>query len=157
VLVTQANASGLDPYTAVKSSERIGQNLAAIVHSSTVFSSVMAKARLDVTSFPSDEIRRRKAWQETVDIEVDPGTGVLSVIAYHIDPSMAKELAMRIAEEITIVTPNYFGATVRAQVIDEPLPSRFFAKPDLLRNAAFGVLLGSLLGIGWVLGRVRKG
>ncbi len=156
VLITQANATGLDPYTAIKSSERIGQNLSAIIYSSSFFDSVMTKAQVDASYFPSDDIDRRKKWAETVEATVDAGTGVMSVVAYHTDRAQAKELAMAVAEGIGTIAPNYFGASVRAQIIDDALPSRFFAKPDLFKNGGIGILLGFLLGTGWVLGRVRK-
>jgi len=155
-LITQANVTGLDPYTAIKSTERIAQNLSEIIYTSSFFNSVMSKAQIDPSYFPADEISKRKKWRDTVETSIVPGTGVVSIIAYHPNVGQATEIAVRVAEELVAVTPNYFGTAVRVQIIDDPLPSRFFAKPDVVRNALIGALVGFLLASAWVLGRVKN-
>ena len=45
---------------------------------------------------------------------------------------------------------------VRVQIIDDPLPSRWFAKPDFLRNILAGAAIGFLLATAWVLGKVKS-
>jgi len=156
VLITQSNIGGMDPYTAIKSTERIAQNLSEIIYTSSFFNSVMSKAQIDPSYFPADEISKRKKWRDTVETSIVPGTGVVSIIAYHPNVGQATEIAVRVAEELVAVTPNYFGTAVRVQIIDDPLPSRFFAKPDVVRNALIGALVGFLLASAWVLGRVKN-
>jgi len=156
VLITQTNATGLDPYTAIKSTERIAQNLSEIIYTSSFFNAVMAKAQVDASYFPQDEIDKRKKWQQTIETEVVPNTGVVSIVAYHPSRDSATELAVRVAQELQTVTPNYFGYSVRVQIIDDPLPSRWFAKPDFLRNILAGAAIGFLLATAWVLGRVKS-
>ncbi len=155
VLITQTNATGLDPYTAIKSTESIANNLSEIIYTTSFFNAVMAKGSIDASYFPQDEINKRKLWQQTIETQVAPGTGVVSIIAYHPNRDQATELAVRVAEELANVTPNYFGYSVRVQIIDDPLPSRFFAKPEFLRNIAIGAVLGLLLSAAWVLGRIK--
>lgn len=153
LLITQTNLTGLDPYTAVKSTERIAQNLAEVVYTSSFFNSVVSSEKIDRAYFPQDEIEKRQTWRETVETAVVPGTGVMNVIAYHTSRDQATELAVRVAQEMANQAPNYFGYSVRVQIIDDPLPSRFFAKPNFIRNAAFGATVGFLLATVWVLGR----
>ena len=156
VLITQSNATSLDPYTAIKSTERIAQNLSEIIYTSSFFNAVMAKAQIDASYFPTDEIDKRRLWRKTIETEVVPNTGVVSIIAYHPNRDSATELAVRVAQELQIVTPNYFGYSVRVQIIDDPLPSRWFAKPDFIRNILAGTVIGFLLGTAWVLGKVKS-
>ncbi len=154
VLITQTNVAGVvDPYTAIKSAERIAQNLSELIYTSSFFNAVMLKAQVDKTYFPQAELARRKKWIQTIEMRVIAGTGVLSIIAYHTNRAEATELALRVAQELVNITPNYFGSAVRVQSIDDPLPSRFFAKPDLAQNVSFGAIAGFLLGAAWVLGR----
>lgn len=155
LLITQTNPAGTDPYTAIKSTERIAQNLAELVYTSAFFDAVTKDASVDATYFPTDEIRKRDQWRRTIDTEISPGTGVMSVIAYHTNRDQATTLAVRVAKQLTVEAPNFFGFSVRAQVIDAPLPSRFFAKPNFMVNGAYGVVAGLLLGLAWVLGRTR--
>ncbi len=155
LLITQTNAVGIDPYTAIKSTERIAQNLSEIVYTTSFFNAVMSKAQVDAGYFPSDEISKRGKWRNTIETTVSAGTGVMTVTAYHTSRAQAQELAVRVAQELVSITPNYFGYSVRVQIIDDPLPSRFFAKPDFLKNILIGAVAGLLLGAAWVLGRVR--
>ncbi|MEK7116434.1 MAG: hypothetical protein AAB879_03500 [Patescibacteria group bacterium] len=153
LLITHTNVVGIDPYTAIKSTERIGQNLRELIYTTSFFNAVMSKAKIDATYFPTDEISRRGAWKNTIDGSVIAGTGIMSITAYHTNRANATELAVRVAQELVAITPNYFGYSVRVQIIDDPLPSRFFAKPDFAKNGIFGAIAGFLIGTIWVLGK----
>jgi len=156
MLIIQTNLAGVDPYTAIKSTERIAQNLSEIIYTSSFFNAVMSKANIDPTYFPKDENAKRKLWRETIATEVTVGTGVMSIVAYHTSREQAAELAVRVSEQLAAIAPNYFGYSIRAQIIDDPLPSRFFAKPNVLQNALLGAIVGFLLGGTWVLVKLRS-
>ena len=153
LLITHTNVVGIDPYTAIKSTERIGQNLEELIYTTSFFNAVLSKTQIDAKYFPTDEISRRNAWKRTIDARVVSGTGIMSITAYHTSRERAAELAVGVAQELAAITPNYFGYSVRVQIIDDPLPSRFFAKPDFVKNALFGAIAGLLIGITFVLGR----
>lgn len=156
LLITQTNATGVDPYTAIKSTERIGQNLTEIIYTSSFFNAVMQQAGIDSTYFPQDEIDKRQEWKDTVETNVLAGTGIMEVIVYHKDRNQATALAVAVAKELATQAPNYFGYSVRLQIIDDPLPSRFFAKPDFIRNGALGAVFGFLVGSLWVLFKMKE-
>ncbi|HPN15317.1 MAG TPA: hypothetical protein PLF71_04380 [bacterium] len=156
LLITQTNATGVDPYTAIKSTERIGQNLSEIVYTSSFFNAVMQQEGVDSSYFSADEIDKRQEWKETVEIGVVPGTGVLQVTVFHKDRAQATLLSIAVAKELATQAPNYFGYSVRLQIIDDPLPSRFFAKPDFVRNGLLGAIFGLLVGSLWVLAKVKE-
>lgn len=155
LLITQTNITGLDPYTAIKSTERIAQNLTEVIYTSSFFNAVMASGGIDASYFPQDEISKRNTWRSAVETTVTPGTGVMTVTAYHPSREQAIEIAVRVAQEIANQAPNFFGYSVRVQIIDDPLPSRFFAKPDFVRNALFGAIGGFLVASAWVFGRSK--
>lgn len=155
VLITQTNVAGVDPYTAVKSTERIAQNLGQVILTTSFYNAVVADPSVDATYFPQDEAKRRRLWEETVETRVAPGTGVMSVIVYHPERDQAANIAVRVAREVANQAPNYFGYAVRVQIIDDPLPSRFYAKPDFAKNGLFGAILGFLISSIWVLGKIR--
>ena len=155
LLITQTNATGVDPYTAIKSTERIGQNLSELVYSSSFFNAIMNQEGIDRSYFSTDEIDKRKEWREAIDVVVTPGTGVMTITAYHKDRAQAAALSVAVAKELAEQAPNYFGYSVRVQIIDDPLPSRFFAKPDFLTNSLMGLVIGFLLGSAYVLARMK--
>lgn len=156
LLVTQTNATGIDPYTAIKSTERIGQNLSELAYSSSFFNAVMNQGGLDRAYFSTDEIDKRKEWRDSLDIGVLPNTGILEIVAYHTDRNQAQVLAVNVANELATQAPNYYGYSVRVQPIDDPLPSRFVAKPDFIQNGALGLVFGFLIGSAWILARMRE-
>ncbi|MHB8830715.1 MAG: YveK family protein [Patescibacteria group bacterium] len=156
LLITQTNATGVDPYTAIKSTERIGQNLTEIIYTSSFFNAVMQQSGIDSTYFPQDEIDKRQEWKDTVETNVVAGTGIMEVTVYHKDRNQATAIAVAVAKELAAQAPNYFGYSVRLQIIDDPLPSRFFAKPDFIRNGALGALFGFLVGSLWVLVKMKE-
>ncbi len=156
LLITQTNATGVDPYTAIKSTERIGQNLSEVVYTSSFFNAIAQQQGVDLAYFPTDEIDKRDEWKNTVSINVVPGTGVMEVTVYHKDRNQATILAVDVAKELAEQAPNYFGYSVRLQIIDDPLPSRFFAKPDFVRNGGLGALFGFLVASLWVLAKMKE-
>jgi capsular polysaccharide biosynthesis protein len=154
ILITQPNATGLDPYTAIKSTERIATSLSELMYTSTFFNSIVSQATgFDATYFPVDELNKRKAWRKAIAIGITPGTGIMNILAYHPDRAQARILVDAAAKEIAAQAPNYFGYQVRVQVIDAPLDSRWFAKPNFVTNGLFGLMVGFLVGIAWVLTR----
>lgn len=153
LLITQTSLTGVDPYTAIKSTERIAQNLSEIIYTTSFFDAVTAADTIDRSYFSEDEITKRAKWRDTIETGVSAGTGVMTVAAFHPDRAEATELAVRVARELATLAPNYFGYSVRVQVIDDPLPSRFFAKPDFLRNALFGAVFGFLFASAYVMGK----
>jgi len=155
LLITQTNPTGLDPYTAIKSTERIAQNLSELVYTSAFFDNVVSDPSIDKSYFPTDEINKRQKWEKAISTAISPGTGVMTVTAYHPNRDQATTLAVRVSKELSTQAPDYFGFSVRAQVIDAPLPSRFFAKPNFLVNGLLGAVAGTLLGLAWVLGRIK--
>jgi len=152
LLITQMNTTGLDPYTAMKATERIASSMSELVYTSTFYQNVMTGAQgFNVNYFPLDEHGKRKLWQKTVETSVAPGTGIMTVTAYHPSRDQARILVEAASRELASQATNYFGADIHVQVIDAPLDSQWLARPNFISNAAFGLFVGLLIGIGWVL------
>lgn len=156
VLITQPGAVGLDAFTIQKSNERIAQNLSQLLLTSTFFENILAQAQgFDTTYFPVDEYERRRLWQESVSIALESGSGLMQVAVYHKNADQAKALVLAATNELARQAPNYFGSAVRVQVIDAPLNSRWYARPNFVNNAFYGAAVGFMLGIIWVITRKR--
>ena len=157
LLITQASAVGTDPYTAIKFTERIASNLSELLYSSSFANNIIGQSKgLDPNTFPKDEYQRRKQWQKTIETSVTPGTGIMVITAYQRTREQATVLVDAAARELSLQAPNYFGSSVRVQVIDAPLPSRWIARPNFIKNGIFGAVVGFLLGLMWVLGKKEK-
>jgi len=92
-LVIQKSVLGLDPYTAVKSSERVANNLAEIMYTTSFFNKVLESGYgIDQSYFKDDEEKRREQWADMLGTSVEGGTGLLTIEVYHPDRGQSLEL-----------------------------------------------------------------
>jgi uncharacterized protein involved in exopolysaccharide biosynthesis len=153
LLITQDIGISVDAYTASRSEERIAQNLATILYTTTFFNQVLnAGFSIEKNSFPTEDYRRRREWRKTIDASVSRGAGLLTVTAYHRDVKQAEQMARAIAFVLTDKVADYTsGGNVRVRLIDAPLNSRWPVKPNVFANALSGLVLGGFAGGAYLL------
>lgn len=158
MLIINKQLAQADPYTAIRASERISDNLAQIVYTTSFYEKVMnAKFNIDQSVFPADEIKKRKIWRETIETRVIRGSGMLVVTVYHRDPAQAEQIARAIAFVLTTEGWQYVGGgDLDVKLVDEPLKSRFPVRPNIPANAFMGFVLGIIVGTGYVLQAARR-
>ena len=67
LLMIQSQLSAADPYTAIKASERISDNLAKILYTTDFYDKVMeAQFNVDESYFAGDERRERRRWKDAM-------------------------------------------------------------------------------------------
>lgn len=145
VLVISKSRYGVDPYTAVKSAEQVGENLAQVVKTNDFFLKTMGQPGYDIDKSRfenASERLKRKYWQKAMDVSVVYGTGVLNVSAFNKDPRKAEQLAGAIATTLVSSGWEYVGGDVSFKIVDEPVATRFPARPNLLLNGILGLLVG---------------
>ena len=166
VLVTQTAASGLDPYTAIKTSERVGASLSQLINTSTFMKTALARAQgfseydffyRPKTDAPADDAGRLAIWNAAVSAKTVTDTGILKITVFHPACDQAKILAGAVAQQLVDQAPGYFGPGVRAQLVDEPLCSSGPVKPNFLKNLAAGALFGLLFSGILLLSKPRSG
>ncbi len=156
MLIIQPANYNVDPYTAIRSAEQIGNNLAQVVYTTDFFSKVMnagsSRYSIDPTYYPDNDAKRRKLWSQMVSVKVENGTGLLNITVYHPDKDQATQVAQSIAYVMMSEGANYIGGTpLQIRLVDEPLVSRFPVKPNLAVNGFTGLLLGALFGIAYAI------
>lgn len=158
LLITQRAAFTLDPYTALRSTELIGENLAQVVETSTFLSRVLESGyKIDDQYFgKGSEARRRKLWGSTVDASIARGTGLLQVSAFHPDRKEAEKIVSAIAFLLSTQGSEYIGGEITVRLVDPPLLSRFPVKPNIPLNVVVGALVGAILASAWVWVAHRK-
>ncbi len=157
LLITQ-ELGAVDAYTASRSAERIADDLASIVYTSTFYGAVLdAGYEIDESYFPSDEIKKRKKWEKTVTASVVRGTGLLTIVAYQPDVDQAQLIAKAVSHVLVTEGWTYTsGGDITIKVVDEPLNSQWPVRPNVLLNAFSGLILGGLAGIGYILIQVER-
>lgn len=153
LLILQDVGTAVDAYTASRSEERIAENLSTVVYTTTFFDRVLnAGFSVDPDGFPLQDSKRRRAWAKTVDATVSRGSGLLTITAYHQDVAQAEQIAQAISFVLTQYAGDYTsGGNVQVRLVDAPLNSSWWVKPNLLANGLSGLFLGVLAGGGYVL------
>ncbi|MBT4153944.1 MAG: hypothetical protein HOE53_04830 [Candidatus Magasanikbacteria bacterium] len=158
MLVVSRTRYGVDPYTAVKSAERVGENIARIVGTDIFFAQVLSQPgfQLDTNRFVGTTERiRRNRWERTIDASVSFGTGVLNISAYHTDPSQAKAYASAVMETLVERGWEYVGGDVNLKIVNQPVVTALPVRPNILFNALGGFALGVLISGAFVLTRKK--
>lgn len=158
LLILQDTGLSVDAYTASRSEERIADNLSTIVYTTTFFEQVLdAGFSIDERIFPIDDAKRRRAWGRTVDTTVARGTSLLSISAYHTDVRQAEQIVRATANVLTEKVNDYTsGSNISVRLIDAPLNSRWPVKPNIFANIISGFVLGSLVGIAYLLAQSER-
>jgi capsular polysaccharide biosynthesis protein len=143
----------VDAYTAARSSERIAEDLSTITYTTSFYDKVMdAGFGIDEEYFEEDEYKRRKQWNKIISTTVARGTGLLTIKAYHQDVDQAERISSAIAFVLTNEGWTYTsGGNITVRLVDEPLNSRWPARPNIPANAFSGLILGGLIGVVYVL------
>lgn len=147
-LIISKSRYGVDPYTVVKSAERVGENLVQVIGTSDFYDKVMLQTgySIDRTKFDNaSERARRKLWQKTVQSSVVYGTGVLNISAYNTDPNQAKQMAGATVDTLASKGWEYVGGDVTIKVVNQPVATRFPVRPNLALNFVMGFLVGVVL------------
>ena len=147
VLIISQSRYGVDPYTAAKSAERVGENLVQVMKTSDFYQKTLSQGKsLDVSQYEKlSELNRRKLWQKNVTGNVVYGTSVLNVSAYNKNPEEAKKWAGAAAEVLATRGWEYVGGDVVMKVVNEPVATKWPVRPNLFLNALLGFVVGGLL------------
>ncbi len=158
LLILQNIGSSVDAYTASRSEERIAENLATIVYTSTFFDQVVnAGFDIDKDAFPLEGSKRRRIWRRTVFATVSRGSGLLTITAYHHDVQQAEQIVRAVAFVLTDRVGEFTsGGNVQVRLIDAPLNSRWPVRPNVLANMLSGFFLAGFVGVGFVLLQSEK-
>lgn len=147
VLIISQSRYGVDPYTAAKSAERVGENLTQVLGTNDFYQKVIAQSNrsLDLSKFEKlSERARRKLWQKTIEASVVYGSSVLNISAYHTDKEQASEFAGAVVDVLSSKGWEYVGGDVVIKTVNDPVTTRFPARPNLWLNMFLGFVVGVL-------------
>ncbi len=152
LLVTQ-RLGAVDAYTASRSAERIADDLASIIYTSTFFDKVIdANVDIDKTYFAGTERKQREKWSDAITTSVSRNSGLLTIHVYHTDTGQGEMIARSIAIVLEEEGWNYTsGGNLSIQMVDEPLNSRWPVRPNILMNGFSAMILGAIASIGYLL------
>jgi capsular polysaccharide biosynthesis protein len=149
----------VNPFDAIRTAERIAENLGQIVHTSVIFDKVNSSGfDIDANYFKVNENKRREQWNNMVATRVTHETGFLEVVVFHEDKEQASEIARAIGFVLTTEGNKFFGGQqLVIQLVDSPLQSRYPVRPNVPLNAFLGAIVGIILSsLYLVIGEQKK-
>lgn len=152
-LIIQKQNFETDTYLAAKSAEKVGNNLAAIMNTSSFFEKVVAENSVDLSDLQAMSAQdRNEAWSKKVTAQVIPDSGLLEITAYDINPQKAQDLATAVAAVMTSSASEYHGGgdSIVIKVVDESITSSYPVRPNILANVAVAMALGFVLSVAGV-------
>lgn len=142
-LILQKNQSSLDPYTALKSAEQIGDTLSQVIYTSLFFDRVFqTDPSIKQSLFSQSERKKRKVWKRIISTQSGRGSGFLTLTVYHHDRSEARKIIQAITHVLVNEGWQYVNSDIVVRVVDAPLDSRFPVRPDIPMNVAMGCIIG---------------
>jgi len=140
--------SSVNPFDAIRTAERIAENLGQIIYTSKIFDQVVNTPGFNVDKeyFKENEGKRREQWTNMITTQVTHETGFLEITVFHEDKDQASEIARAIGFILTTEGNRFFGGQqLDIQVVDTPLQSRFPVRPNVPLNAFLGAVVGVVL------------
>lgn len=156
VLIISKTRAGVDPYTTVKSAERVGENLAAVMQTNDFYEKVKSLPgyTIDWNRFTElNERERRRMWKKTVATSMTYGTGILNVGMYSPSPEEAVQLAGAASRALVENGWEYVGGDVTIKLVNTPVATKWPARPNLLVNGIAGFVGGVILAGLFILAR----
>lgn len=150
VLIISKSRYGVDPYTIVKSAERVGENMAQIIRTTDFYTKVRTAEGYGINWDAFDalnERQRRRLWRRTVEPNVVYGSGVLGISMYHEDPNVALRMVGAAANVLVQRGWEYVGGDVTIKIVNDPIITQFPVKPNVPLNVLLGFLIGMIVGI----------
>lgn len=148
ILVMPKTRYGIDPYTMIKSTERMGENLVEIMKTDDFFRKVRVTAGTTLNWNAYDALtprQQRRAWNKMVEGSMVYNTGIISVSAYRPDPAAARQLAAAVSQTLVDKGWEYVGGDVVLKVVNPPIATQFPVQPNPITNAGIGFVAGVLL------------
>jgi capsular polysaccharide biosynthesis protein len=153
MLIIQKQEQNLDAYTATKSAEIIGKNLASIIFTSSFYDEVIASNSSIAGKFPTDTTERRKEWKKNIEANVIPESGILEIKVYDTDSNFASQLVRTISYVLVNKGAEYHGGgtDVEIKIVDDSFISKYPVRPNIALNLGIALIAGILLGSYWVI------
>lgn len=154
------SSEGLDAYSAIKTSERIGENLIGILYTSSIFDKLQAPDyQIDFSYFPNNNpTKLKEQWGKTVSAYMRYNSGLLYINVFHQNAEQATLIAKALAQ-ILVSNGNEYVAQdgiVDIRLIDNAIVSEKPVKPNYLLNGLLGLITLTILAKIYILFRSKE-
>ncbi len=149
LLVVQKQGPAVDAYTAIRSAEKMADNLSAVVYTSSFLDRALEAPYQTIDTLPTDPVKRKREWKKMVETNVLPETGIIEISVYNPNRNQAVAYAQAISWVLVNQGDQYHGggSDVEIRSIDAPLTSNHPVKPNLLINLLVALMIGSLISL----------
>lgn len=154
LLILPRTTIGLDAYSAIKTSERIGENLIQIMGTTSFFEKVQeTDYGVDFSYFPlDDEVALKEKWLNSFSAYVKYNSGLMYISVFHEDKEQAVLLAQAINSILIHDNAGYLPQEgfIEIKLVDKAIADDWPARPNFIKNSlalSFALLFLTVVGI----------
>lgn len=140
-VLSKQNDNATVTYSDLQTGTQLTKDYMELVKSRPVLEKVINELHLDMSS---------DALKDSITVETPEDTRILSVSVEHPDPEMAKEIADKIREAVSVQITEIMSAEAVNTVEEGNLPENP-SSPSMMKNIVIGGFLGCLLAVGIIL------
>lgn len=151
VMVIQSGET--DSYVAAKSAERVAKNLASVIPTSSFLEKIAKTKYVNLQDLLNQEEGAKRAiWKKKVSATVKPETGIIKITAYDKNKAQAANLVSAVAYVLTTQSEEYHGggSNIILTIIDNPLTSKYPARPAYLQIVLTAFLFSLLASLSYL-------
>ncbi len=146
LIIIQKQASyKVDAFSAAKSAEYLSDIFARVAYTESFLVDVLeAPYEVDKEKFSDLSEKRKKQWENKLDVKKLNNTGIIKVIVYDESREQAEKIARSVDWAYSVRGEKYHGGgdRVKISLIDGPITSENPAKPNLLLNTLLALVIG---------------
>lgn len=142
LLFIQKQLSGIDVYTASKSSERIASSFVEIIHSNKFLNLILENTQIKKSYFSSED--KSEDWKKMVDISLIKGTGIIEISIFHPERKQAELIANQIFKILSERGDEFHGggSNIAISSLSDPVASERPVSPNIWLNSLIGFTVG---------------
>lgn len=147
LLIVQSQVSGMDLYTAAKTTEYVGNVLQEVIKSRSFYDQIIkTNTQINRAYFKQDARDLKKQWNKMIKSQVVSSTGIVKIDIYHTQSQQAYLIAKTVGDVLTQSGNIYIGGTYsEVQIIDAPILSKYPADPNIIIYTFAGGFFSFLL------------
>ncbi len=144
ILILPRVQYGSDPFSATKASEQVAENLSSVVSTDEFRSLVVGALPVELQSSFSKQTpkKTRVYWNKTVEASPVFGTNFLSISAYSTNKEVAMQIVSVAAQTLLERGQEYTPSPIMPRIINNPIVSDMPVRPNLIKNALLGFIVG---------------
>jgi hypothetical protein len=107
---------------------------------------------IDKSYFTDDPNEQNKLWTKSVNVEPLYSVGIIDIEVFHPDALQSRQIAIAINNILKTKSVDYYsgGNSIKVEILNEPMTSKWIIKPNIPLNIAIGLIFGIFFAFSYI-------